>query len=1250
MKEPRQGSLASGSEVHNKIYGYIESAGQISVKGQIYQSSQFIDSGATFNAVSEEFAKKTRMEIIEKGNLDIKLGLSNNHQLKKRLVTISLKLPGMETYQGEAFVFPTVPEGRDILLGMPWLQTTNPDINWQTGEIHPCVKIDPARKVGKRRHKNSIMRTMDHDQTMKYYSMNEYMSTGGPTRIVPSTKLKQLLKEKDNQFAIFIHNGNQDTAKVQRYKAQGWQALEKHAAYSTLIKYKDTVFREQLPNEVPREGTKRAQIEHEIDLTNNAPVHVKQFRLSPEQRKAITEWVKEMEQAGIIRKSNSPYSSPTFCVKKPIGWRIVHDFRMLNARTRIPQVPIPRKDEIFDRMHGCRLFSTMDLLHGFFQLRIRQSDIPYTAFSTPTGHFEYLVTPMGLSGSPGSFNRLVQSIFEDMHEFCSAYFDDVYIYTKSESTEEHLAALDRVLQRCEQEQLYVKLAKCVFCAPEIPCLGDFVGREGVRMDPEKVKIIQEWPEPKTKREMKKFLGTVVYNQRFCKRFGDLVAPLHEATKNKSTNEKLHLSYAARQAFQDLKQAMCSPPVLALPDFNEPFLVKTDASNFAVGGVLMQADRIVAYTGRKMSSAELSYPVQEQELLAVIHALRVWRPYLLDQPFELHTDHKSLELLLSQKKCNHRLIRWLHTLAEFSPRIKWIPGDDNEIADGLSRRPDFTEGGAAFVSLPQFLKNLLAQLTAETNDGVQQRDEARVSYYAQSVETLINHILRLYDADARFGPIRTFFQSHSLCLKEGKVPNEIPRKYRNYRYDEESKLLLWTVGATERICVPHDPDLFNRILYEQHDTPSKGHPGITKTMINVQRKFYWHKMDTTIYQYVQTCEKCQRHKARQSKPPGELHPHDIPKGRWRDISMDFIVNLPETKQGFTSIWVIVDRLSKRIHLFPIRDTTNTTELARLFVDRYQSQHGLPSSIVSDRDSRFTARLWEGIMQLQGTELKMSCGHRPQTDGQSERVNRFIEDYVRNYVNCRQTNWDQYLGLAEYAFNAREHSTHGMTPFEADIGYIPSSVLDIQLEQITSQKQFKKAKDFLLNQQRLLIVAQDKMAEAQERFKKYYDKNRPIQLFNVGDKVLIQTKDMEMKHIGVQGRRKFAARYIGPYPIVEKVSTSFDTYKVKLPPGIKIHPVFHTSSLKPYYHDASDDRNNIPQDSVLLPDGSEGFIVYDILEHRYQKQRLEYKVRWQGFSAEHDSWEPASELATVQNLIDAYHERTNTRVRSQRNRRS
>ncbi|KAE8963300.1 hypothetical protein PF011_g29084 [Phytophthora fragariae] len=720
--------------------------------------------------------------------------------------------------------------------------------------------------------------------------------------------------------------------------------------------------------------------------------------------------------------------------------------------------------------HG-KLFSAMDLLWGGFQVRLREQDIPYTAFSTPDGLFEYLVTPMGLSCSPAAFNQLMQRVFADQRAFCKAYFDDLFVFTPSDSMEEHLAALEKVLERCKEEQLYIKLSKCTFCASEIPCLGDFIGADGIRMDPDKISIIKNYPLPKTKRELQSFLGTCVYVLKYCPGFAELTAPLTELLKGKTRNEKIAMEAQHQECFAKLKDRLANPPVLAHPDFSRQFCVKMDASDYAVGGYLYQLDdqdqeRIIAYGGRKLSPAELKYPTREKELLAALYAMRTWKVYLIDKPFLINTDHRTLESILQQKTCSQRLARWLNELGMYQPIFKWIEGDSNTVADFLSRNPAWKQDSAS-ISLAELLKQAIS---------VNEAAGATTHLYAMRRQkapapSIRERCAKLYTTDELLAPVMHYYREPD-DVKRREI--SIPASVRLDRFELRDSLLYYRSHASQewRLCVPDDVDLRNTILFEEHDTAVRGHPGVHKTLRFVQAKYYWPGLAKTVRQYCISCEMCMRTKSSRQKSSGLLHPLDIPEERWKHITMDFVVRLPVTKlHKFDSILVIVDRLTKRAHFIATKTTATAQDTAKLFRDHYQRLHGFPVSIVCDRDSKFTSKLWTHLLQLQDTKLSPSSAFKPSTDGQTEITNKFIGEYLRAYVNPHQNDWHDFLALAEFAYNARDHSSLGMSPFVADLGYQPRSVSDLDVPESPS---YKSASRFVDVQKAILVECQDALA--------------------------------------------------------------------------------------------------------------------------------------------------------------------------------
>ncbi|GMF40356.1 unnamed protein product [Phytophthora fragariaefolia] len=667
---------------------------------------------------------------------------------------------------------------------------------------------------------------------------------------------------------------------------------------------------------------------------------------------------------------------------------------------------------------------------------------------------------MGVSSSPSCFNRLVQSIFADYGDFCKAYFDDLFVYTPMDDVDEHLAALEKVLQRCADEQRYIKIEKCVFCSPEIPWLGDFIARDGVRMDPAKSETIRDWPLPTTKRELLSFLGACVYVMRFCKGFADHVALLTDLVKDKRPRDEVHFNEQQLSAFAALKSKLAAPLVLAHPDFSQPFHVSVDASNFAVGGCLFQvaddqSERIIAYGGRNLSRAELVYPTREKEHLAALHAMRTWKVYLIVKPFFINTDHHTIKDILQQQTCSQRLALWLNELALFQPLFRWVAGTTNVVADTMSRRPEWDDCTSRAISLSALIQSIVSPT-----------DEEPGSLFAQRVTSLdIPSLCRQhYGDDPIFGPIIRDLSSATAADT---------RRLRRFSLSDGLLYFQIRPDTPRRLCIPDVAEIRGGILYEEHDAPSREHSGQAKALLLLLTKYYWRGMARTVEKYVSSCEQCQHNQYVRGKPPGHLHPLEIPEGRWGDIIIAFKGPLPKTSDGHDTVMGIIDRLTKRAHFLPTRETASAEDTARLFVDFYQCLHGLPSSITSDHDVKFTSKVWKQIMHMQDTRLHLGTAFKPSTDGQAEVTVKITNEYLRHFINPHHTDWDRLLPFAEFAYNSRVHSSIGMTPFLADMGYQPRSVAD----GIIPASRPTRASRFVHHQQAILAEAQDAMAAAQ-----------------------------------------------------------------------------------------------------------------------------------------------------------------------------
>ncbi|KAF1321848.1 Pol protein, partial [Globisporangium splendens] len=799
--------------------------------------------------------------------------------------------------------------------------------------------------------------------------------------------------------------------KQKRFAAQDWDAVKGSPYFDLLWEFKD-VFPDKAPSALPVDRGVR----HEIDLEPGSKYCVtRQWPLPREQVEAIDEFFAKRALAGHVRESKSPHSSPTFCVRKATGgWRIVHAFNKLNAATIPAQTPIPRKDVLIDSMGGSTVFSALDLMDGFYQILMRESDVPLTAVSTPSGMlWEWLVMPQGLKNAPATFNRLVTHLLRPHRAYAPSYFDDIFVHSRAEeglsAVDVHKRHLRSVLQCLRDNSLYCNLKKCIFGASEIPILGCYVGKAGVRADPEKIKAIADWPIPKNVKDLRKWLGLANYLHKYSHNYAARVRPLTHLLKKDVewdwTNDVMN-------AFIDVKESLVRAPVLALPDHTKAFSVVCDASDFAIGCALMQKDddgheRVVSYQNRLLKAAEKNYPVHDKELLAIKYALLKFRVHLLGAtPFVVYTDHASLRTAINSPHLSQRMARWLAFFSEFNFRVEYKPGKENVLADALSRRPDYessvddSSDALCLERTPDLMHLSISRVQTKLKDNIQ-------SLYAKDDECRL--LIAHFDGSSK-----------------ESLPAKLESKLARFSYHDG---LLWHRLSNfdyPRVYVPHDQDLKLSILHEFHDAPASGHLGREKTFLQVSNVFWWPHQYKWVANYVRSCEQCQRVKpAGKNKAP--LHPLPIPQDCWKSVSMDFVFGFPEDKARNTGVVVFVDRLSKMVHVAPVRKHVTAQETACLFLEHVFRYHGLPESIVSDRDPRFTAAFWRELFRLLGTDLALSTADHPETDGQTERVNRVVEDILRSIAVDHPRDWSRWLPYAEFAINSSEHASTAVTPF-------------------------------------------------------------------------------------------------------------------------------------------------------------------------------------------------------------------------------
>ena len=958
-------------------------------------------------------------------------------------------------------------------------------------------------------------------------------------------------------------------------------------------------------------------LNHDIKLVPDSKVFRSQpYRSNPKIREEISKQVQDMLHKGIISPSNSPYSSPVVMVRKPDGsFRFCVDFRKLNSITVDDCHPLVRVDDSLESLGSAdaKYFSTMDLESGFWQLPLEQDTKPLSAFITHDGLYQFERMPFGLKNAPATFSRLMATVLRGLiWKICLVYLDDVIVFSKDFS--QHLERLSLVFDRLSKANLRLKPKKCSFGRKKIRFLGHLVSASGIEPLPETCESVKDFPRPSTVREVRSFIGLTSYYRRFIPQFSRKSKPLTDLTRR---DVAFIWDDKCETAFRTLKEALTSPPILAYPKYQDPYILTVDSSGDSCGMVLSQiqdgVERVISYGAKKYSPAEKNYGITEKEALACILGVKHYEPYLKGTTFKIVTDHAALKWLLDQKKTSGRIARWIAYLQQFDYTVEHKPGKRLGNADGLSRQTNYlerkdqelqelddvilpplkdtytcekpsnqpvvpAEKPSQEIDLVNAVKEVPEPHTRETaNPRDSNISETQEPLAAKTENAWINRpkapedvrpnltatdLRQMQKADPNVEPILAYLEDDVLPsnMRDSK---RLAVSAQNFEIIEGVLYHLWYpdglgVNGRKIIQLVVPGVLVHDVLTSAHGDVPAGHFGIKKTYHTIKLNFYWKGMMRDVKNWVKSCHQCSAAKAPTRPYISPLLPQPV-RGIGEVWSMDILGPLPKCHSGSKYMLVFMESMSKWAEVFPLVET-KAHIIARYFVEEIVYRFGAPTYLKSDMGSNMIAKVVNEAALLLGTKRLVTSPYRPQTNSEVERFNYSLIKQLQGYVDASTKDWARFLRPICFAYNVSTcvDSTH-YQPFYLMFGRTPRTPFSTTLPDppdVTNEDNKEFIKDLVLGLQYAHDRARENMEYHKAKMKEQYDKKVYTVDYQVGQRVWVYFPVVKAGEA-----RKLKKKFSGPFIITEKVRPK--NFKVVRGHDLKpLKNMVHVDRLKPY----------------------------------------------------------------------------------------
>ena len=846
--------------------------------------------------------------------------------------------------------------------------------------------------------------------------------------------------------------------------------------------------------------------------------------------------------------------------------------------------------------------------------------------------------------------------------YCVVFVDDILIYSKT--FEDHVRQLRQLCLTLRQHHMYLNPDKCKLCQVEVEYLGNMIGREGIRPTTAKTETLETWPSPENVTELKSFLGLLGFCRRYIADLAQISAPLNGLLKKGAA---WHWGAEQQKAFDKLKRRISSTPVLAIPSGAAELVLRCDASREAMGAALYQRDdqgylQPVEFKSKGFAEAQKRLAAHDREGLALLFALKSFRHFLLGREFQVQTDNAALSQILTSRDMSDLYSRWYWKIAEFpGMKLAHRAGRKLYCADALSRRREGTdEAGNPFFVEPGELFRLIGKEDVSGAGKPAAEFGPKVKGPAQCINDRTGQVhVQLVRDDSRHYTLKvtnatdcsqasTVVDVDQVCAKSGAFQRfELASEFLTTAQSQWSALYeadaefssIWAAGGDvqwgyfthnkllykesptgPRLCVPLGANKVP-LLEQVHDSRMAAHCGRHRTLARATAAFYWPGMYGDVIRYVESCHRCQIAKGERRAEMGNPQALSVPEEPWQVIHMDWISGFEPSPEGYDAILVFVDSLTSMVHLQPCRKTDTARETAQHFIHNVVRLHGMPATVVSDRDVRLRAHFWRALQDRLGTELRFTTAHAPNSNGKVERVNAVLGDLLRALCSHSGKDWAQHLDLAEFAINGSTTSATGLTPFFANYARELRTPADLGQPRFDAPA----ADEFADAMFATITHTRDMLERAKRKYNKQLAKRRRTpEVFRAGEKVLLSTRNLNLKY----AKRKLTSKFVGPFKVLQapEKATNSNVVWLQTPRALKIHMPINVKNIRRYKErppELGGPANFVPE--PLMVDGHEAYEVEEILAERTSRaKKPQVLVKWVGFDVLDATWEPLANM--------------------------